>query len=565
MRRDLRLASGLVLFTYVAAHLVNHTLGLVSVVVAERGLAVTLALWHSLPGTVILYGAAGIHLALAFDAIYARRTLRMAPLDLLRIVLGLGIPTLLIGHAVGTRLAWELYQQSPQYERVVWSLWATDGQGRQLALLVPGWLHGCLGVHLAFAQRPLYQRLHRWLFAAALMLPVVAGLGFLSMGRELAADPALRAHLDATIALRPERSAVLIGVRETLLAVYFSAIAAVFAAREIRALVERRSRTLVSIEYPQRTLSVPRGWSVLEASRSHHLAHLSLCGGRARCSTCRVQVTQGEDRCPPPGPAEQATLARIQAGAGVRLACQLRPQGDITVVPLLGARHRAPARALIATAVEQDVVLVCVDWRNRGAIARQVLPQDAVFLSRLFSETAALVVHAAGGTECDPSAGSTVAAFGIGVDLPVACRSALAAAHSIDHALSDLASRWKGDFGVVPDFALCVHVGPAAIGEIGVEVSRRFTAAGPAVDTALRLRAAAARKGTHVLVSVDVLERAGAAPAALAGLDVEKVDGIASLPVVELTSLDRVKALFAAWPAAFQPRTAHDAEIRADH
>ena len=87
----------------------------------------------------------------------------------------LGIPTLLIGHVVGTRLAWEAFDQSPQYARVVWSLWATDGQGRQLALLVPGWLHGCLGIHLAFAKRPLYRRLRWALFAAALLLPVLGG------------------------------------------------------------------------------------------------------------------------------------------------------------------------------------------------------------------------------------------------------------------------------------------------------------------------------------------------------------------------------------------------------
>src|ERR1700756_484244 len=65
-RRDLRLASGLVLFAYVTLHFVNHSLGLVSIAVAERGLAWTLALWHSVPGTVILYGAVCIHLALAF-------------------------------------------------------------------------------------------------------------------------------------------------------------------------------------------------------------------------------------------------------------------------------------------------------------------------------------------------------------------------------------------------------------------------------------------------------------------------------------------------------------------
>ena len=69
-------------------------------------------------------------------------------------------------------------------------------------------------------------------------------------------------------------------------------------------------------------------------------------------------------------------------------------------------------------------------------------------------------------------------------------------------------------------------------------------------------------------MSVDVLERAGAQPAALAGLDIEEVDGIASLPavaVVELASLDRVKAWFAAWPVASLPRRILDTEIRADH
>ena len=49
-RQDLRLGSGLILFVYVAAHLANHALGLISVQVAEQGLRVAVAVWHSLPG-----------------------------------------------------------------------------------------------------------------------------------------------------------------------------------------------------------------------------------------------------------------------------------------------------------------------------------------------------------------------------------------------------------------------------------------------------------------------------------------------------------------------------------
>src|SRR6185437_6127554 len=119
-------------------------------------------------------------------SIYERRTLRMPPLQGLRIVLGLWLPVLLIAHFTGTRYAFERYGLASDYARVVSNLWAGDGQGRQLALLAPGWIHGCLGLRFAFGTRPFYRRALPVLFGAALLLPVLASLGFLSMGRQLA-------------------------------------------------------------------------------------------------------------------------------------------------------------------------------------------------------------------------------------------------------------------------------------------------------------------------------------------------------------------------------------------
>src|SRR5438094_10599496 len=324
-RRDLRLGSGLVLFAYVTAHLANHALGLVSVNVAEAGLRVAVAFWHSLPGTMLLYSAEGIHLALAMVAVYERRTLRMPAPEALRIVLGFGIPLLLIGHLTATRFAFELYGLHSDYARIVWGLWTSDNEGRQLALLAPGWLHGCLGIDFAFGRRALYQRLRPALFGAALLLPVLAGLGFLAMGRELAvlaADPAWLAS--AEVADTAQRIA-LGRLRDGLLAGYLVLIGLVFVAREIRAHIERRSQSLVAIAYPQRSVEVPRGWSVLEASRGFGIPHLSMCGGNARCSTCRVRVIAGGTHLPPPSDNERRTLERIRAPADVRLACQLRP------------------------------------------------------------------------------------------------------------------------------------------------------------------------------------------------------------------------------------------------
>src|SRR5258708_13239372 len=76
--RQLRLASGLVLFSYVFLHFVNHGLGNISFEAMERGAVAAEWIWRGPVGTVALYAAFAIHLPLAFWAIYIPRTLPMA-------------------------------------------------------------------------------------------------------------------------------------------------------------------------------------------------------------------------------------------------------------------------------------------------------------------------------------------------------------------------------------------------------------------------------------------------------------------------------------------------------
>jgi adenylate cyclase len=193
LRRTLRMASGLVLFVYITAHLVNHALGLVSLSAAEEGLSLAIEVWYSLPGTILLYGAAAVHFVLALWAVYERRTFRLPPAELLRIALGFTLPVILINHFANTRLAYDLFGLSSDYTRVIANLWIADSQGMQLGLLAPGWLHGCLGLHFAFNRKPLYRRLRLPLFAIALLLPVFSAFGFIAMGKELSTNAAAAA------------------------------------------------------------------------------------------------------------------------------------------------------------------------------------------------------------------------------------------------------------------------------------------------------------------------------------------------------------------------------------
>src|SRR5262245_54223181 len=119
-RRSLRLASGIVLFTFVTTHLLNHAAGLASLEAAEGGRLLFIALRRNPVMTTLFYTALVTHMLLAFIALYDRRTLRMPRLEIIRIVLGFSIPFLLADHFIGTRIAYELYEQADRYTRVVW-------------------------------------------------------------------------------------------------------------------------------------------------------------------------------------------------------------------------------------------------------------------------------------------------------------------------------------------------------------------------------------------------------------------------------------------------------------
>jgi adenylate cyclase len=500
VRRDLRMASGLVLFAYITAHLVNHALGLVSLGAAERGLSFAVAVWRSPPGTVLLYGAAATHFLLALWAVYERRTFWLPPAELLRIVLGFTLPLLLINHFANTRLAHDMFGLSSDYTRIIAGLWATDSQSMQLGLLAPGWIHGCLGLHFAFNRRPLYRQLRFVLFAVAILLPVLSALGFIAMGRELSTDAAAAAAVQDHLgpAHAAERSEIA-RWHDKLLIGYFGVIGAAFGARGVRNVLERSFAHLISISYPRQTVRVPRGWSVLEASRAFHLPHASMCGGRARCSTCRIRVTSGHDLCPAAGRDEEATLRRIGASPDTRLACQLRPLGDIAVVPLVRTAQPTYRRAAPPLSADREVVVMLCDFVNRDELARDRLPQDVLYLLTLYAEAICKPIRAAGGAFIAVGTDGIGALFGLECEPAPAAQSALRTAGAIERAVAEIDNRLGHEDNL--RIAVSVHAGRAVIGEIGPGDPPALMAAGEAMEGAYALRKALAAQGKAFAIS----------------------------------------------------------------
>src|SRR5215510_9164681 len=510
VRRTLRMTSGLILFTYIGAHLTNHALGLSSLDTAERGMEIAVEVWYSVPGTLLLYGAAATHFILALWAVYERRTFRLPPLELLRIALGFTLPIILIGHAANTQLAYEMFGLSSDYTRVVANLWAADQQGLQLGLLAPGWLHGCLGLNFAFKRRPLFRQLRFVLFAIALLLPVFSALGFIAMGRELFTNPVAAAAAQEYLgpAHAEERMAIA-RWRGTLLVGYFTIIGATFGARTIRNLLERGRKRLVSISYPGRTVRVPRGWSVLEASRGFHLPHASMCGGRARCSTCRVRVTAGDEVCPAAEQDERTTLARIEAPPDVRLACQLRPQGDVSVIPLVRTERPHYRPMTRRRSAEREIVVLFCDFLNRAELAGEHMPQDLLYVLTLYIEALGNCIRAARGTLSYVELDSLCALFGLERDPAQAARQALQAAGAIEKAIAELNERLGRQWDCKVEITVSIHAGPAVVGEIGSSDPPTMMAIGEAMDVANELRKVAAARRKPFAISQPVYAAAG--------------------------------------------------------
>jgi adenylate cyclase len=506
-RRRLRLASGLVLFVYLASHLANHATGLISLDTAEGARLAFLAFWRSLPATAALYAAFAVHIGLAFMALYERHSLRMPAAELLRLSLGFAIPFLLVGHFTGTRVAFELYGRDDPYARVVWALWTGDRGLQQLVLITIAWAHGCLGLHFLLRYRAFYRSWSHVFFAAAVLMPALGLLGFHAMAAELEAR-----EVTVFSTLAQSQVAVLDAVRHGLLVLFGTLLAGVLAARAVRAWHKRRRGLTIALRYPHGVLHVPRGWSVLEASRANGIPHLSLCGGRARCSTCRVLVEGPAASLPPPSADEARTLARVGAQAGVRLACQLRPTGDIAVTPLLRPAQPRPDEF----GVERDLVILFIDLRRWTGLAEQQLPHDLVYVQELFFEAVGDAVREAGGVPNQFIGDSVMAIFGAEGESSEAARQALAAARGIDQRMRALNERIAREFGHRLGFGIGIHAGAAALGEVGYRDTRTLSAVGDTVNTASRLQELTKHYGVPLVISERV--------ALAAGLDVSRFE-----------------------------------------
>ena len=119
---------------------------------------------------------------------------------------------------------------------------------------------------------------------------------------------------------------------------------------------------------PRRELALAPGTTILRAAHAAGLDVTATCGGRGRCTSCRVKFVAGA--VPPPTIGDELQLGDEQVREGYRLACQCTPTEAVTVqlappleeaaFQILGAGIGVAGRVAIAAGVDKQLVKVAL-------------------------------------------------------------------------------------------------------------------------------------------------------------------------------------------------------------
>jgi adenylate cyclase len=283
----------------------------------------------------------------------------------------------------------------------------------------------------------------------------------------------------------------------------------------------------------QRLVECRPGEAILPAALRAGIPFTHACGGRGKCSTCRMVVVEGWQSCTERTPREQKIADELGFTPEFRLACQTAVRGDVTIRRLVlderdveladmrkrpSGRHvshrgrlrhgsRADSRRPRPIGEEMPVAVMFADIRGFTSFAEAVLPYDVIHvLQRQLREvTAAVERH--GGVVTSYQGDGVMAVFSDSGGASSSRRAVLAALDIL--ATTDAARPGVEElYGRSFDMNAGVHFGMAIVGCVWGEPAT-LTAIGDTVNLAHRVEQANKEFGTRLLVSEAARAAAG--------------------------------------------------------
>jgi adenylate cyclase len=259
----------------------------------------------------------------------------------------------------------------------------------------------------------------------------------------------------------------------------------------------------------KKTIETGDGETLLQAALRAKIPHTNVCGGFARCSTCRVSVIEGQEHCSPRTPEEQAIADMLHFPATVRLACQTVPRGTVKVRRLLEELEDIDFDTLFiegteacAIGEEKDILILFSDIQGFTPFAENLLPYDVIYCLNLHFRQMGEIVASHGGRIDNYMGDGFMALFE--AEAPEAgalqaVRAGLVMLKKVEELGPYLEELYHHSFKI----RLGLHYGKVVAGNLGHPGHKKKTVVGDAVNLASRIETANKKAGTSFLISED--------------------------------------------------------------
>jgi adenylate cyclase len=227
--------------------------------------------------------------------------------------------------------------------------------------------------------------------------------------------------------------------------------------------------------------------TVLENLLKAGVRHVHACGGNAACSTCRILILEGSQNCRSMTPAEKKLAQRLDLPVHIRLACQTRITGDVTLQRLVidkadveVAQHQLQAHSVGS---QVTAAILSASLRGTANFDEENFPYDVVYtLGRYFTQMGALVQQY-GGVLANQSGLRSLALFGL-KQPELAIQQALQAGLALGQSVAELNRSLRQLSYPQVKLTLGIHHGPVLLLPIDPQDPQRLSAFGKSVQFA---------------------------------------------------------------------------------
>lgn len=245
--------------------------------------------------------------------------------------------------------------------------------------------------------------------------------------------------------------------------------------------------------------------SILEIALKHNIPHIHVCGGKARCSTCRIAIHQGLENVLPKNTLEQQISEKKGLEHHIRLACQTRIKGPVTLRRLVlddQDVNLASHQQGNVSGREQKIAILFSDIRGFTQFSERHLPYDVIHvLNRYFQEMGDAILKHHG--HIDKYVGDgLMALFGVSeTSAATNCLNAVSAALQMNQSLDKFNQYLKQNFDESFEIGIGIHFGEVVMGNLGHRDNFQFTAIGDSVNIASRIEGKTKQEKISLLIS----------------------------------------------------------------